>query len=201
MESSIKLDKDTSGSFKRRCKDQADEYRRKLLGVDVNNVSGASTTPGQENVPGPSNRPHPVDVSLQDTDDSVITEREESESECDVSDSESENGNYNLESASSSDNDSSSDDETVSVPQGPDQGEEAWREKLRIWATHSNISHRQLRGLLRILHEPHSSLPLDPRTLLGTPTEPATVFEMDGGTYWHNGLGKYYINVNNNSTG
>jgi hypothetical protein len=57
------------------------------------------------------------------------------------------------------------------------------------WAIHFGVSHSALRYLLRILNPFHPELPLDPRTLLKTPTNYA-VKEMSNkqGHYYHFGI-------------
>lgn len=61
-----------------------------------------------------------------------------------------------------------------------------------------NLSHSQLRPLLRKLHDHecfHNHIPKDPRTLLGTPDGKTSVENIFPGLYYHFGLRKEIINV------
>lgn len=65
---------------------------------------------------------------------------------------------------------------------------EKFRENIRKWAIEKNIAHTALRDLSKIINEfIPSTLPDDPRTILGTPRQ-ITLKIIDGGEYWHNGI-------------
>lgn len=69
----------------------------------------------------------------------------------------------------------------------------SFRSKLALWAVQENISHVALKKLLFILKEgvnpsDLSDLPLDPRTLLNTPSKTPVVQSMDKGLYHYFGI-------------
>ena len=61
---------------------------------------------------------------------------------------------------------------------------------LQSWSLEHNISHAALKPLLSRLSQYDRTLPEDPRRLLDTPRKSANVIEIQGGRYWHQGLGK-----------
>ncbi|EDS39346.1 conserved hypothetical protein [Culex quinquefasciatus] len=61
---------------------------------------------------------------------------------------------------------------------------------MRNWSLEFNIPHQALQPLLQRLHQIDSSLPESPRRLLQTPRTKATIVEIEGGKYWHQGFGK-----------
>ncbi|XP_021707461.1 uncharacterized protein LOC110678640 isoform X2 [Aedes aegypti] len=62
-------------------------------------------------------------------------------------------------------------------------------ETLQQWAIKHNITHQAVKELLSILKNQYNDndLPMDPRTLLHTPTS-TPVIDIPGGQYWHQGL-------------
>ncbi|XP_061519266.1 uncharacterized protein LOC133395040 isoform X2 [Anopheles gambiae] len=63
------------------------------------------------------------------------------------------------------------------------------KECLKIWSLVSNVDHKSLRFLLRILRTNcDASLPKDPRTLLKTPKKPAGITNITGGQLWYQGI-------------
>nr|CAI5867349.1 unnamed protein product [Callosobruchus analis] len=70
---------------------------------------------------------------------------------------------------------------------------EQLRNHLKNWACNFNITQRALKELIKIFNDRLPNvLPVDPRTLLGTPTT-ITIREMGEGYYWHQGL-KHCLN-------
>lgn len=62
-------------------------------------------------------------------------------------------------------------------------------QNLANWAIQHNVSHVCLKDMLKILHNSHPYLPLDPRTLLHTSLAVENVFiDVPPGRYWHFGL-------------
>ena len=68
-------------------------------------------------------------------------------------------------------------------------GENTLRDSLQYWAVTKGITQASLRILLRILHQYHPELPLDPRTLLSTGTVKGIIPLDGGGFYYHFGVG------------
>lgn len=61
---------------------------------------------------------------------------------------------------------------------------------LQKWSLEHKISHAALKPLLTRLSQYDRTLPEDPRRLLDTPRKSAYVIDIEGGQYWHQGLGK-----------
>lgn len=68
---------------------------------------------------------------------------------------------------------------------------------IQDWILKFKIGHNALKPLLCRLVEYDRTLPIDPRRLLDTPREPAKIEVIQGGQYWHNGLGKsiFYCDI------
>lgn len=65
---------------------------------------------------------------------------------------------------------------------------------LRNWSLQYNISQQALKPLLQRLNNYERTLPESPRQLLRTPRIVPDIIDIEGGQYWHQGLGKlYYI--------
>lgn len=63
-----------------------------------------------------------------------------------------------------------------------------FREKLSKWAINVGANHYQVRELLAVCNETLPfKLPVDPRTIFGTPKS-VSVQDIAGGQYWHRGL-------------
>lgn len=60
---------------------------------------------------------------------------------------------------------------------------------LRDWSVQYNISQQALGPLLIRMNELDKTVPVSPRQLLKTPRKKAAIVEIEGGRYWHNGLG------------
>lgn len=80
-------------------------------------------------------------------------------------------------------------DSDLSVHESDVDAEESLENELKTWATTFKITHSALQSLLTILRTYHPFLPKDPRTLLKTGTK-YNVIDIDGGLYYHFGLGK-----------
>lgn len=66
--------------------------------------------------------------------------------------------------------------------------QQVFREKLTKWAINVNANHHQVRELLALCNETLPfKLPIDPRTIFGTP-QSIIVQEIAGGQYWHRGM-------------
>lgn len=63
---------------------------------------------------------------------------------------------------------------------------------LRDWSLEFKITHSAMKPLLSRLSQYDRMLPKDPRQLLETPRKTANIVEIQGGQYWHQGLGEYY---------
>lgn len=61
---------------------------------------------------------------------------------------------------------------------------------LQKWSLDFNITHAALKPLLTKLSQYDRMLPEDPRRLLATPRDLIKVCEIEGGKYWHQGLGE-----------
>lgn len=88
-----------------------------------------------------------------------------------------------------------------------EQHDEHFPDALRTWAVNHNITHQALRDLLKLLKSQYKDarLPLDPRTLLGTPQATGELcVDIAGGKYWHNGLkaclDQWFANVDENKS-
>lgn len=63
---------------------------------------------------------------------------------------------------------------------------------LRDWSMQFNISQQALKPLLQKLNTYDRTLPESPRRLLRTPRMIPDIIDIEGGQYWHQGLGKFY---------
>lgn len=63
---------------------------------------------------------------------------------------------------------------------------------LRNWSMEYNISQQALKPLLQKLSNYDRTLPECPRRLLRTPRVNPTIIDIEGGQYWHQGLGKFF---------
>ncbi|XP_055585464.1 uncharacterized protein LOC129738304 [Uranotaenia lowii] len=77
-------------------------------------------------------------------------------------------------------------------------------EFLRNWSIEYNVPHRTLKPLLTRLNSQDFSIPKDPRKLLSTTRFEADIYDIQGGKYWHNGIGvclqSSFGNLNKNRT-
>lgn len=60
---------------------------------------------------------------------------------------------------------------------------------LRDWSMQYNIRQQALKPLLQKLNQLDPTLPTDPRRLLNTPRDKPSIIAIDGGEYWHQGIG------------
>lgn len=60
---------------------------------------------------------------------------------------------------------------------------------IQNWSNEYKIPHCALKPLLNRLCNVDRTLPTDPRRLLGTPRKEPELITIDGGHYWHQGLG------------
>lgn len=66
--------------------------------------------------------------------------------------------------------------------------QQVFRERLSKWAIKVNANHHQVRELLALCNETLPfKLPIDPRTIFGTP-QSVCVQDIAGGQYWHRGM-------------
>lgn len=80
------------------------------------------------------------------------------------------------------------DDNSVIYEETLYQKNDRLRNELRKWACDFNITQRSLKQLIGIInHRLPNILPVDPRTLLGTPIT-ILIQQMGEGYYWHQGL-------------
>lgn len=64
-----------------------------------------------------------------------------------------------------------------------------FQEDLQKWAVDFNISHEAIKSLSKVLNKRFPAIvPKDPRTLLKTNSVNITLFTVDAGQYWHNGV-------------
>uniref|UniRef100_A0A182YPI6 Transposase domain-containing protein n=1 Tax=Anopheles stephensi TaxID=30069 RepID=A0A182YPI6_ANOST len=72
----------------------------------------------------------------------------------------------------------------------PDIDQMNGEECIRYWALAEHTSHKSIRRLLRILNaKTDLNLPKDPRTLLGTLRNRATMSNIGEGKFWYHGIG------------
>lgn len=64
---------------------------------------------------------------------------------------------------------------------------------MQKWSLDFNITHAALKPLLTRLSQYDHMLPEDPRRLLETPRSNVSVCDIQGGQYWHRGLGECKI--------
>lgn len=69
---------------------------------------------------------------------------------------------------------------------------------LQNWSLEHNIAHSALKPLLNRLSNVDRTLPTDPRRLLGTPRKEPELINIEGGQYWHQGLGKHSLILHKN---
>lgn len=61
---------------------------------------------------------------------------------------------------------------------------------LRSWSFEYHIRQHAMKPLLHRLNQLDSKLPTDPRRLLSTPRNKHPITSIEGGQYWHQGIGK-----------
>lgn len=66
---------------------------------------------------------------------------------------------------------------------------------LRNWSMQFNIPQQALKPLLQKLNSYERTLPESPRRLLCTPRTTPDITEIEGGQYWHQGLGKIVTQI------
>uniref|UniRef100_A0A182SPJ6 Uncharacterized protein n=1 Tax=Anopheles maculatus TaxID=74869 RepID=A0A182SPJ6_9DIPT len=72
----------------------------------------------------------------------------------------------------------------------PDFDQMNGEECIRFWALAEHASHKSIRRLLKILNaKTDLNLPKDPRTLLGTLRNRATISNIGEGKFWYQGIG------------
>lgn len=178
-----------SGNFRRKVK----KYRNTV----VIRPFQAANQPIQKDINSTINVPGPVfkfPEYIQDQSD--ISSNEESP----TSQPEPSKNNY-FEDVSmlSSDSESSSDEslnQSCIVP--PMDFEKSEEEKktgdlqtfLRSWGIEHNIRQHAMKPLLQRLNQLDSKIPTDPRRLLSTPRNKKPISSIEGGQYWHQGIGK-----------
>lgn len=62
---------------------------------------------------------------------------------------------------------------------------------LRNWSLEFNISQNAMKPLMQKLAQYDRTLPNSPRRLLRTPRTKPTIINIEGGEYWHQGVGKH----------